>query len=117
MRVEMIDDPRRFNDLRNDWTRLLENSPNDSLTVTWEWLSSWWQAYGAARHLRIIAIWDDNKLVGAAPLLARRTPQRHFSAWFCRNATRNRPARACLRTHECNRHSNCFRLWEIWSNT
>lgn len=71
VRVEMIDDPKRFNDVREDWSRLLENSPNDSLTVTWEWLSSWWQAYGSARHMRIIAVWEGETLIGAAPLLSR----------------------------------------------
>ncbi len=78
LRVELIDDPKRFDDIREDWNKLLESSPNDSLTVTWEWLSIWWQAFGAARHLRIIAIWDGNTLVGSVPLLARPTAHRYF---------------------------------------
>src|SRR6266849_10377773 len=78
MRVEMIDDPKRFNDIREDWNELLANSPNNSLTVTWEWLSSWWQAYGSARRMRIIAVWDGKMLIGAAPLLARQTAHLYY---------------------------------------
>src|ERR1039458_8378275 len=78
MRVEMIDDPKRFSDVREDWKRLLENSPSDSLTVTWEWLSSWWQAYGSARYMRIIAVWEGETLIGAAPLLARQTAHVYY---------------------------------------
>ncbi len=77
-RVEVIDDPGRFNEISQEWNALLASSASNSLTLTWEWLSSWWQAYGADRNLRIIAIWDGSALVGSAPLLTRRKPHRYY---------------------------------------
>ena len=77
-RVEMIDDPERFKEIREDWNALLARSASNSLTLTWEWLSCWWQAYGAERRLRIIAIWDGSTLAGAAPLLARCKTHRYY---------------------------------------
>jgi CelD/BcsL family acetyltransferase involved in cellulose biosynthesis len=77
LRVETIDDPARFAAMRTAWTDLLARSPDDSLTLTWEWLSTWWQVYGQERELRIVTVHDGATLVGAAPLLARRQPHIH----------------------------------------
>jgi CelD/BcsL family acetyltransferase involved in cellulose biosynthesis len=78
-RVELVVDAPRFDGLREEWTALLSRSANNSLTLTWEWLSTWWQVYGGAeRSLRVIAVWDGPRLIGAAPLLARHRSHRHF---------------------------------------
>jgi len=76
--VEVIEDPARFTAIREAWDALLKGSCNNSLTVTWEWLSTWWQVYGAERSLRLIAVWHGETLVGAAPLLARHKSVLHF---------------------------------------
>ena len=51
------------------WAELLEAVPSASIFSTWEWLSSWWYAYGASRELITLAMFSaDGCLVGIAPL-------------------------------------------------
>lgn len=76
--IEVIEDPARFTAIREAWDALLKGSSSNSLTVTWEWLSTWWQVYGAGRSLRLIAVWYGETLIGAAPLLARDKSVLHF---------------------------------------
>jgi len=70
-KVEVIVDSARFSELKEAWSALLATSSNNSLTVTWEWLSTWWQVYAGDRSLRIVAVWEGTTLLGIAPLLAR----------------------------------------------
>lgn len=70
-RVEMVTDFEYFLALRPAWSELLARSGSNSLTLSWEWLSSWWRVFQAARSLRIALVWDGNRLIGAAPLLLR----------------------------------------------
>ncbi|MGV2434949.1 MAG UNVERIFIED_CONTAM: hypothetical protein LVT10_08765 [Anaerolineae bacterium] len=34
-----------FEDLKTEWNPLLRRSYADSIFMTWEWCSTWWQAY------------------------------------------------------------------------
>lgn len=77
-RVELVRDLPGFQKLRPEWNDLLQRSPNNSITLTWEWLSTWWQVYGAGRELRIVAVYDNRRLIGAAPMLARIRVNRGF---------------------------------------
>lgn len=73
-RVELVCDLPGFQKLQSEWNELLQRSLNNSITLTWEWLSAWWQVYGAGRELRIVAVYDGERLIGAAPMLARLRP-------------------------------------------
>jgi CelD/BcsL family acetyltransferase involved in cellulose biosynthesis len=51
------------------WEELLKAVPDASIFSTWEWLSSWWEAFGARRNLITLAMTDSgDRLVGIAPL-------------------------------------------------
>ena len=39
-RVELVWDLPGFQKLQSEWNELLQRSPNNSITLTWEWLSS-----------------------------------------------------------------------------
>ena len=55
--------------LRNDWNNLVCRSASRTIFLTWEWVHSWWSAYGTAGDLRILAAFDDGgELRGIAPL-------------------------------------------------
>jgi CelD/BcsL family acetyltransferase involved in cellulose biosynthesis len=66
--AECISDVAGFRALRDDWKRLFSSCPDRTPFTSWEWLFSWWLAYGRGRPLRILAVRSDNKLVGLAPL-------------------------------------------------
>lgn len=67
MTVEVFESEAGFEKLRGEWNDLLRRSPTDTLFLTWEWQSLWWQAYHPG-DLLIAAIRDDNgTLIGLAP--------------------------------------------------
>ncbi len=63
----------------SEWQQLVDACANPSITLTWPWLRSWWDVFGNdSRQLRIVLVHDEDRLVGAAPLLLRRDPRRHY---------------------------------------
>jgi CelD/BcsL family acetyltransferase involved in cellulose biosynthesis len=60
--------------LRPEWTELLERSERNELTLAPEWLLTWQRVYGSqqGRQLRIALFRDADRLVGLAPLSLRR---------------------------------------------
>ena len=66
--VECIRDARGFRSLRTEWHQLSTRYPGVTPFNSWEWLFSWWQAYGAGRQLRILLIRIDGSLAGIMPL-------------------------------------------------
>jgi CelD/BcsL family acetyltransferase involved in cellulose biosynthesis len=60
--------------LRPEWTELLERSERNELTLSPEWLLTWQRVYGSqqGRQLRIALFRDSGRLVGLAPLSLRR---------------------------------------------
>ncbi|MEQ1579205.1 MAG: GNAT family N-acetyltransferase [Steroidobacteraceae bacterium] len=72
LRTEVITNFERFLQLRNQWTEMLGRSSSNSVTLTWEWLTTWWRVYGTDRQLCVVALWSEGRLVGAAPLLRRK---------------------------------------------
>jgi CelD/BcsL family acetyltransferase involved in cellulose biosynthesis len=56
-----------------EWERLLALSASASIFSSWEWLSSWWNAFGQDGRGLILAFLDhDSTLVGCAPLYVTR---------------------------------------------
>jgi CelD/BcsL family acetyltransferase involved in cellulose biosynthesis len=70
--IEILSNADRFAALREEWNALLADSPAESPFLTWEWLDAWWTHLGGARHLRIVAVRDGQRLVAIAPLCASR---------------------------------------------
>lgn len=57
----------------NAWNRLLQRSETRSIFLTWQWLSTWWEAFRAGAELYVIAVLDGSRLIGIAPLMLRHT--------------------------------------------
>jgi CelD/BcsL family acetyltransferase involved in cellulose biosynthesis len=68
-RVEWIDEPGRFDELRPEWERLAELGRLPF--VRHAWFAAWWRAFGEGRHLQICALWNGSELTGVFPLAAR----------------------------------------------
>lgn len=66
--LECVTDRARFRALRNEWQDLFQRCPGATPFNSWDWLYSWWQAYGLGRQLRILLVHVDGVLVGIAPL-------------------------------------------------
>ena len=77
-RVELVRDLLGFEKLQPAWNEMLRRSPNNSVTLTWDWLSNWWAVYHPGRELCVVAVYDGDRLIGAAPMLTRRRVQRAY---------------------------------------
>ena len=66
---------RQFADLPVDrlrWNALVEETDHCTIFQTHEWFDCWWTAFGHRHQLFLITIWDDELLVGIAPLMVSR---------------------------------------------
>jgi CelD/BcsL family acetyltransferase involved in cellulose biosynthesis len=59
------------------WNELLSVYAPATTFCSWEWLSSWWRAFGGARELLVLAFYhrspnSDGELIGLAPLSVER---------------------------------------------
>lgn len=78
-----IEDVPGFRSLRTEWETLYRRCASATPFNSWDWLFSWWQSYGASRHLRILTCRRDGELVGVLPLY--RCSERHWSGMSLRS--------------------------------
>jgi CelD/BcsL family acetyltransferase involved in cellulose biosynthesis len=70
MKVERIQDIRRFKEISDTWNELLHSSDQDCPFLTHEWISSWWQCFSEDNSLEVLLFKDKKeKPVGVAPLM------------------------------------------------
>lgn len=65
MRVETISTAEDLRSLMGPWQEL---SRGHSFFQSWTWNWNWWLTFGGRRHLRTLAVYQDRRLVGIAPL-------------------------------------------------
>lgn len=75
LQFELISAPERFEALQYEWNNLLPGNATNEVFLTWEWQSTWWQAYQPGDLFVITARDEAGKLVGIAP-------------WFCEAGSR-----------------------------
>jgi CelD/BcsL family acetyltransferase involved in cellulose biosynthesis len=74
--VTCVSTEAEFLELESDWNRLLMESSRPVPFLTWEWISTWWQHFGASSRLFVMVARDEtSRVVGIAPLrlVLRRT--------------------------------------------
>ena len=69
--IEKITTREGFERLEPVWNPLLEASASNSITLTWEWLTAWWDVFGQGRRLYILVVREGDEVIGIAPLLKR----------------------------------------------
>ena len=67
MKTQVHTDAAGFAALHQEWNPLLRDSASDTLFLTWEWQSTWWEHLGEG-ELYLIAVRDGGHLSGIAPL-------------------------------------------------
>ena len=67
MRTQVYTDAAGFAALREEWNPLLHNSASDTIFLTWEWQSTWWEHLGKG-ELYLVTVRDGGHLSGIAPL-------------------------------------------------
>jgi len=80
VRVGQINSEAELFALKDEWNPLLRASRSDTLFLTWEWISTWWQIYGGRSLLYVlVARSSDGRLIGLAPL--QRVRRWQFGVW------------------------------------
>jgi serine acetyltransferase/CelD/BcsL family acetyltransferase involved in cellulose biosynthesis len=77
--VTIIEDAERLTHLVEEWTDLLQNSDQDCLFLTPEWLTTWWRCFERDQWtLRVLTVRRQSRLLGIAPLFVRPRPAGGF---------------------------------------
>ena len=68
---EHLTSPAQFLALADEWNPLLAQSPVNTIFLTWEWLSVWWQHFGADYRPWLITARErpNGRLLAVAPLM------------------------------------------------
>lgn len=75
-----------FRASRESWNRLVFSMALPSIFLTWEWIYTWWERFGAAgREALILLVYGDGELRGILPLFREEGYPLIGSAfvWFC----------------------------------
>lgn len=106
MDIEKIDNFDKFLSIRDEWNSLLERSGQSSVSMTHEWLSCWWEAFGGDAELWVLLLRENGRLVGAGPLMLRKDRLRGFSVqvltlWVNRVSPEGNILLAQKKAHDC----------------
>ncbi|NWG15126.1 MAG: GNAT family N-acetyltransferase [Chloroflexi bacterium] len=74
MQITVYEQKTVFEALRPEWNNLLRRSTSDRLFSTWEWQSTWWDAYQPGSLWVIACRDDDGRLIGLAPWFIEQNP-------------------------------------------
>ncbi len=70
--VKKITHKENFRAIRDQWNTLLNGSKSNNISLTWEWMYTWWEVFNEGRELCILTVWNEEELIAIAPLLKRR---------------------------------------------
>ena len=68
MRTEVYTDIAGFAALREEWNPLLRDSASDTIFLTWEWQSTWWEHLGESQLYLLAMRTAEERPVGIVPL-------------------------------------------------
>lgn len=68
--VTEINTLNRLHSLKNKWNTLLNESYNNNMFMTLEWLTIWWKQYGRSKELKVLIVNDEkDEVICIAPLM------------------------------------------------
>ena len=74
LRFKILEDPKAFEILKADWESLC-NELADNITVfaSCIWYQNWWKYFSGDAKLKLFTMWQEDKLVGIAPLMMEKS--------------------------------------------
>ena len=68
--IRVITEPRDFESLSGIWNSFLQrNSHDNSIYLTYEWVSTWWRYFGDGKKLNILVVEREQQVIGIIPLM------------------------------------------------
>lgn len=74
--IEKVSTRETFAALEGAWNELLTSSTSNTVMLTHQWISTWWDVFGEDRELCLLLARDGDELIGIAPFLKRTV--RHY---------------------------------------
>lgn len=88
MRIDQISAEPAFQALQQEWNATLQQSTSNTIFLTWQWVASWWAAYGKGKQLLILVARDPGgACLGIAPLCVDRSGTARRSVRFLGDGT------------------------------
>ena len=75
LQVKCLTSVEEMKSISGQWDQLLSKSLNNSYPLSWSWLSCWMNIFLTDARPLCVAVFDDDKLVGLAPLWVKRVRQ------------------------------------------
>src|SRR3989442_3072916 len=69
LRVTEVSDFRSFLDLEPVWDSLVQRAGICHPFLTHTWVRTWWECFGGANELRILAVKEGDEIIALAPLM------------------------------------------------
>lgn len=66
--LRVVVDPGELASLRDEWDAAAAADPTPNVYLTWEWVGTWWDHFGADNELHVLVIRDATGVVAIAPL-------------------------------------------------
>ena len=79
MEIKVVSTDEDFDNLKDDWQRLINMNSELSVFQSWDWQRTWWKYYGNNQPLKIIVAYFDNKVVGILPLYIKKQRLMRFT--------------------------------------
>jgi len=76
MRIVEVNEIDHLLSYRDEWARLLAETPDACFFQTLDWLAIYWRHFGRDQRLRTLMAYDDDRLVGILPLAVKPTATR-----------------------------------------
>jgi CelD/BcsL family acetyltransferase involved in cellulose biosynthesis len=70
--VHEINDPSALEPHATDWNELLLATPGASYFHSYDWFATYWRHFGAEQRMRVLLVFDDERLAGIVPLVVTR---------------------------------------------
>jgi len=72
IKIKVLKKEEEFKDIAKDWDILLQKSNSNTIYLNWKWLYTWYLIFKEDRELNILLVYDNEELVGIAPLISRK---------------------------------------------
>lgn len=68
LRLSVVSDPGELAGMRDEWNAAAAADPTPNVYLTWEWVHTWWQHFGAGNDLHVVVVRDGEGIVAIVPL-------------------------------------------------
>jgi CelD/BcsL family acetyltransferase involved in cellulose biosynthesis len=66
--LRVVVNPGELALMRGEWDEAVAADPTPNIYLTWEWVSTWWDHFGAGKELHVLVVRDAEGIVAIAPL-------------------------------------------------